>query len=37
MKTNKSKFTTKMADLAQKRSILESFLASKKYNTCFIG
>ena len=26
-----------MSDLAQKRSILEPFLGSKKYNTCFIG
>ena len=26
-----------MPDLAQKRSILEPFLGSKKYNTCFIG
>jgi hypothetical protein len=26
-----------MPDLAQKRSILEPFLHSKKYDTCFIG
>ena len=26
-----------MSDLAQKRSVLEPFLASKKYNICVIG
>ena len=37
VKTDKTKFTKYMPDLAQKRSILEPFLGSKKYNTCFIG